>query len=212
MSTATLAAVWERYANAGHKPRRERNAAGASTWFNWTAHEDHGPNEDIFGSLPGKRVLELGCGTGGNAAHLATLGAHCTALDVSPTQVRKARERWGHLAGLEFVEAEALEYLTTSQEQFDVVYSVFGAAWFTDPAVLLPAVRSRLSGEGMYAFSQVHPADAPPQPARSVRRYDLTGNEWLELLERHGFPGAWAWDIPGPTPDSAGALRVVAYA
>src|SRR4051812_18410947 len=69
--------AWERYAEKA-RPRRRINGDGASTWLNWTQYPDHGPNESVLGDLSGRRVLELGSGTGSNLAHLATLGAVCT--------------------------------------------------------------------------------------------------------------------------------------
>ena len=45
----------------------------------------------MFG--PGDRVLDLGCGTGADAAHLAKRGVHVLATDISPRMVRATRER-----------------------------------------------------------------------------------------------------------------------
>ncbi len=212
MSTATITEVWERYA-AGRTPRRERNAAGAATWFNWTSHPDHGPDETVLGPLADRAVLELGCGTGCNLAHLATRGARCTGLDVSPTQLAKARGRWGHLPGLRFVEAEAVEYLTSRREGFDVVVSVFGPAWFTDPDVLLPLVRERLAPGGLFAFSHTHPGDAAPLPAKArISRYDLAPERWEQLLHEHGFAAARAETVPAPAGGGQRTLLVSAAA
>jgi 2-polyprenyl-3-methyl-5-hydroxy-6-metoxy-1,4-benzoquinol methylase len=41
----------------------------------------------VAGELRGKRVLEIGAGTGENALVLAALGAHVTALDISPVSL-----------------------------------------------------------------------------------------------------------------------------
>ncbi|GAU68551.1 methyltransferase [Streptomyces sp. NBRC 110611] len=84
-----LTAAWERYA-AGRTPRRAVNAAGATTWLNWTQYPDHGPDESLLGPVRGLRVLELGCGTGCNLAHLANLGARCVGIDIVPSQRTKA--------------------------------------------------------------------------------------------------------------------------
>jgi ubiquinone/menaquinone biosynthesis C-methylase UbiE len=42
---------------------------------------------------PGERILDIGCGTGEDAAHFAARGVHVYATDVSPAMVRVARER-----------------------------------------------------------------------------------------------------------------------
>jgi predicted TPR repeat methyltransferase len=99
---------------------------GASTWLNWTQFPDHGPDESVLGDMAGRRVLELGSGSGSNLAHLATMGAICTGLDIVPSRTRTARERWGHLPGL--VTADAGVFLTEVEESFDIVFSIFGAA------------------------------------------------------------------------------------
>ena len=71
-----------------------RNAAGAATWFNWTQHPDHGSNEAVLGDVCGRTVLELGSGSGANLAHLAALGAYCTGVDLAPSRVAGARQRY----------------------------------------------------------------------------------------------------------------------
>lgn len=211
--TATaMAAAWDRYAQ-GRTPRRGRNAVGAATWFNWTSHADHGPDEAVLGPIAGRRVLELGSGTGCNLAHLAACGAYCTGLDVSPTQAGKAAERWGGRAGLDFRTGEAVDYLTTTVGTFDVVYSVFGAAWFTDPNVLFPLVRERLSPRGVFAFSHTAPGDIPPlSPNALISRYDLAPQEWTGRLTEHGFINADADIIDGPGRQGQRTLLVRAYA
>ena len=44
--------------------------------------------------LSGQRLLDAGCGTGALAAEAASRGAHVVAIDLSPTLVQLARERW----------------------------------------------------------------------------------------------------------------------
>ena len=72
--------AWDTYART-KGARREVNAAGESTWFNWTQFPDHGPGAEVLSLRPGATVLELGCGKGGNLAHLATLGARAVGVD-----------------------------------------------------------------------------------------------------------------------------------
>lgn len=199
MDTAIIEQAWERYATSGRTPRRAVNASGQATWFNWTSHPDYGPDETILGDLDGRDVLELGSGTGCNLAHLATRGAHCIGLDVSPTQTAKARQRWGHTPGLRFFADEVLEFLECAAGTYDVIYSVFGAHWFTDPDVLLPLVRKRLAAGGVYAFSNTTAADVPPLgPKAVITRYDLLAADWTKLLEQHGFHDVHAQIIDPP--------------
>ncbi|NEA64427.1 class I SAM-dependent methyltransferase [Streptomyces sp. SID12488] len=202
--TDTLA--WDTYSQK--KPaRRETNAAGETTWFNWTQYPDHGPGAEVIGAGPGASVLELGCGKGGNLAHVAALGARAVGVDLSAAQLDAARERWD---GLELHQRDAVDHLAGCGERFDAVYSVFGAVWFTNPDTLLPAVRDRLSPGGILAFSQRPAIEGcygcqasyvnrhdDPEPL-VVRRWDYTPEAWVERLRANGFTDVTAEVIPAP--------------
>lgn len=64
-----------------------------------TAPWDSGvPSEELVrvldaGLLPGRTVLEMGCGTGTNAIELARRGYRVTAIDLAPSAVQQAREK-----------------------------------------------------------------------------------------------------------------------
>jgi ubiquinone/menaquinone biosynthesis C-methylase UbiE len=70
-------------------------------------------------SLPGKRVLELGCGTGALSAELASTAASVTAIDFSEAMLEAARVRFAHQRNLKFVSADILEL--ELGERFDIV-------------------------------------------------------------------------------------------
>jgi SAM-dependent methyltransferase len=216
MEALDVVGAWERYAE-GRRPRRPVNARGARTWLNWTQYPDHGPNEAVLGDVAGRTVLELGSGTGCNLAHLATLGANCVGVDIAPNQCGKAEARWGHLPSISFHTADATDFLTGHRGVFDVVFSIFGAAWFTDPARLLPLVRQRLAPEGVFAFSHLPPDTNPAvhttrRVPRAVRRWDCSPEEWRDLLVAAGFANVVAEIIPPPGDDDAGTLLVRAQA
>ncbi|MER6502306.1 class I SAM-dependent methyltransferase [Streptomyces sp. NPDC001455] len=207
-----LTAAWERYA-AGRTPRRAVNAAGATTWLNWTQYADHGPDESLLGPICGRRVLELGSGTGCNLAHLATLGAECIGIDIAPSQRRKAEERWGHIPGLSFRTAEVTDFLRSHPDSFEVVLSIFGPVWFTDPSTLLPLVWQSLSEGGVLAFSHKPPqADQKPvgplREARAVSRWDHSPHEWAALLASARFTNITTEIIDPPDSESEGTLLV----
>src|SRR2546427_451917 len=84
-------------------------AAGATTWLNWTQYADHGPDDSVLGDLRGRRVLELGSGSGCNLAHLATLGACCVGVDLAPSRAVVAQQTWGHLPNLDFVTGDVVD-------------------------------------------------------------------------------------------------------
>jgi SAM-dependent methyltransferase len=205
------AAIWERYA-AKYTPRRAVNAAGATTWLNWTQYSDHGPDESVLGDLRGRRVLELGSGAGANLAHLATLGAVCTGIDIAPSRADLAHQAWGHLGILEFVTADVLDYLTTTSTTFDVVYSIFGAVWFTDPEVLFPLVRKRMLSGGVFAFSQPPASPQENEAGQVIRQRHLPVHQWTDQLAAAGFSEIVAETIDAPERGKPGTVLVHARA
>ncbi|MFE7319159.1 class I SAM-dependent DNA methyltransferase [Streptomyces sp. NPDC057555] len=204
----TRSAAWDTYSKS--KPhRRTVNSVGETTWFNWTQYPDHGPGAGQLALVPGGRVLDLGCGSGGNLAHLSTLGMHAVGVDLSPVQLAKARERWSGVAGMELHRGEALDFLA-SAEPFAAIYSVFGAAYFTDPALMLPAVFAKLRPGAVFAMSQQPAVEGcygcqasyiprgPDEDPAVVKRWDYPVEEWPVLLREHGFRDCSARILPAP--------------
>lgn len=201
--------LWDAYAQSAFK-------ADAEPAFRWTQYAGHGPGPEVLGEP--SAVLEIGCGTGRALAWLAQRGVEVTGVDLSPVMVEKTRERWGHL-GVRLHQGEVLDHLRTHEETYDAVYSVFGAAWFTDPAKLLPLVRQRLAPGGVFAFA--HPPAIPgaygPQGmykggfagrAMFTYRYSYTPQKWASLLGRAGFESVEARVLDAPTPGHIGTLLV----
>ncbi|MER5382652.1 class I SAM-dependent methyltransferase [Streptomyces sp. NPDC002688] len=158
----------------------------------WTTRPGSGPNAEILGpDLRPKRVLELGCGPGHNAAHLATrYGAQVTAVDLVGLQIRRARSHYGRLNNLTFVVGHALHYLQASDERFDAVYSVFGAVGLVAPELLLPAIARHLTRGRTLAFSVPHPQRGGLHPTTD----DRPRRDYVTLLDRTRLPIA-RWDF-----------------
>lgn len=178
--------------------------------MNWTQYPDHGPDEAVLGDVRGKKVLELGSGSGCNLAHLATLGAHCVGVDIAPTRTSTADSKWGHLPAIEFLTADVVDYLSAGTASFDVVYSIFGAVWFTDPGVLLPLVRDRMSPGGILAFSHLPATGDEPKPGRLITKVNLSAERWKARLAAAGFGAVTTEVVPAPTPGEPGTLLVTA--
>ncbi|GGZ14654.1 hypothetical protein GCM10010387_03510 [Streptomyces inusitatus] len=210
--TDTRSTAWDTYSQS--KPqRRKTNANGETTWFNWTQYPDHGPGVDVLRLAPGDSVLDLGCGSGGNAAHLAAIGMRAVGVDLSARQLDKARERWPGMDGMELHQADALAHLKDAVTVFDAVYSVFGAAWFTDPGLLLPAVHANLKPGGVFAFSQRPPVEGcygcqasyiprgPDEDPAVVKRWDYEPAAWELILKEQGYADVSA-SVISPPPGS----------
>ncbi|MBP2471177.1 SAM-dependent methyltransferase [Crossiella equi] len=208
--TMTPVEAWERFAQRS-TPRREVNAAGARTWLNWTQYPDHGPDESILGDVAGKKVLDLGCGSGDNLAHLATLGAHCTGVDLAPSRIADATATWSHARRIDFRTADAVDYLDTTVSRFDIAISIFGAVWFSNPAKLLPLIHRVLTPGGRLAFSHL-PTIALHDPEQVVPKWELPVAEWREHLRIAGFQLTRAKRVTAPRDGEVGTLLVVADA
>jgi SAM-dependent methyltransferase len=203
------AIAWDTYSRQ-RPERRPTNARGERTWFNWTQYPDHGPGAELLEVPAGARVLDLGCGKGGNAAHLAALGHCAVGVDVSSKQLAAARERWGQASGLNLRQVEAVNFLREDRDGFDAVYSVYGAVWFTDPARLLPAIRERLRPGGRLVFSQRPPVEGCygcqasyiPRGADEdpliVKRWDYEPDWWERTLKEYGFTDVTADVLAAP--------------
>lgn len=61
-------------------------------------------------------------------------------IDPSPAQPAKARERRPGVDGMELHRGDAVTCLGETSTVIDAAFSVFGAAWFTEP--VLPAPRT----------------------------------------------------------------------
>ncbi|MGW7290609.1 SAM-dependent methyltransferase, partial [Streptomyces sp. NPDC054847] len=215
--------AWDMYSK--QKPdRRPTNAAGETTWFNWTQYPDHGPGAELLGIGPGASVLDLGCGKGGNLAHVAALGARAVGVDVSRAQLKAAEARWAD-AGLVLHRTDAVRFLEEIGEHFDAVYSVYGAVWFTNPEDLLPVIRKRLKPGGVFAFSQRPAVEgcygcqasyinrSEDEDPLVVKRWDYEPERWAEVLREHGFQSPVASVLPAPPgPRKVGTLIVRAQA
>ncbi|MBC3844046.1 class I SAM-dependent methyltransferase [Streptacidiphilus sp. 4-A2] len=202
--------LWDTYA-AGIK-----DDVFASPRFGWTQYAGHGPGPELLGEP--RSVLEIGCGSGRALAALAEQGVRATGLDLSPVMVAKVTERWKE-TGAQFICGDALDHLSRTADTFDAVYSVFGAAWFTDPARLLPLIARRLNPGGRLVFSQAPaiPGAYGPQgmykggfagPAMYAYRYSYTPRRWHTLLQRAGFVDPLAEVLDAPTPGHIGTLIV----
>lgn len=154
---------------------------------------------------PGARILELGCGTGEDAVHLARAGRRVVALDIAPEMIRLARLKAaaaGCAGRVEFHERsiEALDGLP-QREPFDGVFSNFGAincvAGLADLARVLaarlaPGARLLFVPMGRYVPWEWAWYLARGEFARAFRRLRSGGVEWRGLRVHYPTPAALA--------------------
>jgi SAM-dependent methyltransferase len=205
--------LWDTYAKSAFDAEAEPS-------FCWTQYAGHGPGPELLNSP--ESVLEIGCGTGRALAYLAQQGVKATGVDLSPRMAQLAGERWASL-GVRIEQAEVLDWLAADQDLYDAVYSMFGAAWFTDPSRLFPLVRERLTPGGVFVFSQppAIPGAYGPQgmykggfagKAMFTYRYSYKPAVWERHLRRAGFATAEALVLDAPQEGHIGTLIVRASA
>lgn len=68
------------------------------------------------------KILVLGCGTGNDAAYLASLGHLVTAVDFSSIAITKAKAKHGENENLQWLQADYFEQKENFKNKFDVVY------------------------------------------------------------------------------------------
>lgn len=164
----------------------------------------------LLGSVRGKRVLELGCGAARWSIALARRGARPTGLDLSSSQLGKARALQRR-AGVRFplVQASA-ERLPFRAGAFDLVFCDWGAMTFSDPTRSVPECARILRTGGEFVFATASPLrhvafDIPKdrqvrrlvRPYFGIHRVEYRGDSavefhppygaWIDLFRENGF-------------------------
>ena len=107
--------------------------------------------------LAGRRVLDLGCGTGRHAIHLAGHGARVVGLDLSRTLLLRARAR--QEGGLNLVRGD-MRLLSFRDRVFDVVVNLFTSfGYFADDSQhqsVLNAASAVLVPRGWFVLDYLH--------------------------------------------------------
>ncbi|HXA19303.1 MAG TPA: class I SAM-dependent methyltransferase [Thermoanaerobaculia bacterium] len=78
--------------------------------------------EELFGSAPSKRILDLGSGTGEHARFLASKGFDVTGVDSSQAMLEKSRA--GDEAGVRFLEGDIRDIASVAGTQFGAAYCI----------------------------------------------------------------------------------------
>jgi 2-polyprenyl-6-hydroxyphenyl methylase/3-demethylubiquinone-9 3-methyltransferase len=136
---------------------------------------------DGIAGLPGRRVLDIGCGGGLLSEAMAARGASVTAIDMSPELLSVARL---HLAGrgalpIEYREIAAEDLARELAGAFDVVTCMELLEHVPDPASLVEACARLVRPGGSVFFSSIN---------RTARAFAtaIVGAEYLTRLVPRG--------------------------
>jgi SAM-dependent methyltransferase len=119
-----------------------------------------------------RTILELGCGTGNDAARLAGEGYSVTAVDLSGEAIKQARARFGSM--VRFAVADIAQRLPFTDGSFDAVMSNVAMHMFPDGVTraLFAEVRRLVRPGGLFLFHVNALADRPLRarwlPAREL--------------------------------------------
>lgn len=173
MTRTEAAACWE--ANAEIWTRHAR--AGLDVY------RDQVNTPAFLAMLPpiaGMRGLDIGCGEGSNTRELAGRGARMTALDMSPTFLRHARDTEAlEPLGIEYVHADAA-CPPFADETFDFATAFMSLMDMPDQATALAEAYRVLRPGGFLQFSILHPCFVPPH-RRVLREADGTTVRAIEV-------------------------------
>ena len=143
-----------------------------------------------------RTVLELGCGTGNDAARLAGAGYPVIALDLSGEALAQAHARFGSVVRL--VRADMAQRLPFAAGRFDAVMSNVAAHMFPDALIraMFAEVRRVVRPGGLFLFHVSALEDRPPrarwQPARELEP-DYVADESGQTV--HFFSAAYLREL-----------------
>ncbi len=162
---------------------------------------------DLLNATPGRRILEVGCGLGDDAAALAKRvapGGSVVAIDGSQAMIDAARERHRDVAGLSFDVADAA-HLPFDDASFDACRIDRVLQHIEDPALAIAEmVRVLRRGGVVVAFDNDWETLTVDSADRALTRTIL--NAWCDR-----FPSGWIGRRLVPLFLQAGLRDVVIY-
>lgn len=172
-----------------------------------TGHHPGDPNEQLVAEVSGLATgtaLDAGCGEGRDAIWLASRGWHVTAVDFSPTALRRARERAAaaspgvaHL--IAWVPAD-LTVWTPERDSFDLVTAQYVHVPAASSELLVSQLAAAVAPGGTLLIVGHHPSDLTTTMARGTApELYLTAEQVLATLE----PDRWEVAVAEARPHRA---------
>ena len=169
----------------------------APLFYGGTALPEYGPlaqteaELNLIPDLSGKRVLELGCGSGHTLLFLRENrnASELWGLDLSEEQIRFTREllEGKHLPAKLFL-VSMDENPGIPEDYFDLVISIYGVGWTPDLSRTFSLVRSYLKPGGVFLFTGEHPFYRCLEYNAAIDKYVFTRSYLKEGAE---FQPSW---------------------
>jgi 2-polyprenyl-3-methyl-5-hydroxy-6-metoxy-1,4-benzoquinol methylase len=122
----------------------------------WERAAEHADLLALLPAVDGRRVLDLGCGAGQLARHLATLGAaDVVGVDVSGRMLALAREQWAHPRVT--YQRATVEAVRFPPARFDLVVSSLVLHYVDDYRGVVARIAQWLTPGGVLVYSTEHP-------------------------------------------------------
>jgi SAM-dependent methyltransferase len=158
--------------------------------FVWCPEGLRESDAGLLGELPGRRVLEVGCGSAPCARWLVAQGAQAVGLDLSAGMLRhavRAARETGLAVPLVQADASRLPFADSS---FDLACSAFGAVPFVaNSAAVMHEVARVLRPGGRWVFAVTHPLrwifpDNPGEAGLTVSQSYFDRTPYVETDKR----------------------------
>lgn len=179
-------------AHSIENPVSDANRDGYDRWapiyddyVNSTIAVDNRAFPPLWAHVAGRRVLEVGCGTGRHTVRLARQGNDVTAVDLSPGMLDIARQKLGELAHVRLIEADIMVD-DIGGGPFDAVITALVLEHIEDLPRFFARASALLIEGGEMFVSEIHPdKSAAGSGARFVD--PETGEErWLTNFPHSG--------------------------
>ncbi|NNU86358.1 class I SAM-dependent methyltransferase [Geobacillus sp. MR] len=161
-------------------------------------------------------VLDVGCGTGQTAAYIAEqYGADVTAIDLHPTMIAKAKQRFAAMAVPVRLYRASVEALPFPAETFDLVLSESVLAFVSLPEALAEIRRVLKKGGTFVGIEACHEKLTATEQQQIAAFYGfrrlMTPAGWKEALEQNGFRCRHFSYTAATEAPSQGAPFIVAF-
>lgn len=163
----------------------------------WERAVEHADLVALLPETKGQSVLDLGCGAGQLARHLAAMGAaEVVGVDVSERMLALARGEFAH-PRVTYRRA-AIEEVAFPPGRFDLIVSSLALHYVDDYAGLVQRVAGWLAPAGVFVYSIEHPIFTARLPGDGWV-LDDAGRRVRWALDRYADEGAReeTWFVPG---------------